>query len=71
MVAKRVVFLSSFVVLEHELSQIVAKVSDKCRTWFVVRIGDMGSHQHEAILAQIIEIKVSQSGLMLILELVR
>ena len=43
MVAKRSV--SSFVVLERKSSQIVAKVSDKCRTWFVMHIGDMGSHQ--------------------------
>ena len=41
-----VAFLSSFVVLERESSQIVAKVLDKCRTWFFMRIGDMGSHHH-------------------------
>ena len=33
-----------FVVLERESSQIVAKVLDKCHTWFIMRIGDMGSH---------------------------
>jgi hypothetical protein len=43
MVAKRRL-LSSFVILERKSSQIIAKVSDKCRTWFVMRIGDMGSH---------------------------
>ena len=41
-----VVFLSSFVVVECESSQIVAKVSRKCRTWFIMHIGDMGSHHH-------------------------
>ena len=34
-----------FVVLECKSSQIVAKVSCKCCTWFVMHIGDMGSHQ--------------------------
>ena len=42
--SQSVVLLSSFVVLERESSQIIAKVSQKCRTWFVMRIGDMGSH---------------------------
>ena len=43
--SQSVAFLSSFVVLEYESSQIVAKVSDKCCTWFVMHIGNMGSHQ--------------------------
>ena len=42
--------LSSFVILECKSSQIIAKVSHKCCTcfvmhWFVMHIGDMGSHQ--------------------------
>ena len=34
-----------FVVLERELSQMVAKVSHQCCTWFIICIDDMGSPQ--------------------------
>ena len=34
-----------FVVLKCKSSQIIANVLHKCRTWFIMCIGDMGSHQ--------------------------
>ena len=40
---KRCHILSSFIVLERELSQIVVK----CCTWFVMCIDNMGSHHHD------------------------